>query len=315
MVVRWLLPPFLLLIGLATPLGAQQQPETLSLQDKLLVPPPIPDDTRRQLEADLSAARAAYAKNPNDVDAAIWLGRRTAYLHHYGEAIEIYTRAIETHPDEARLYRHRGHRFITIRKFDLAIRDLQKAAGLVEGTPDQVEPDGRPNDRNIPTGTLQTNIYYHLGLAHYLKAEYPQALEAYKKCLSLSKNADMQVATSAWLYLTLRRLNHEDEARKVLQPITSAMDIIENEPYRRLLLFYKGELTESALTAKGTEGTIYAYGIASRALWSGDHDKAKNEMKRIVEKRVDDWPSFAYIAAEADLVRLQKGEHKHKKKK
>jgi len=53
MVVRWLLPPFLLLIGLTSPPGAQQQPETLSLQDKLLVPPPIPDDTRRQLEADL----------------------------------------------------------------------------------------------------------------------------------------------------------------------------------------------------------------------------------------------------------------------
>jgi tetratricopeptide (TPR) repeat protein len=315
MVVRWLLPTFLLLIGLASPIGAQQQPETLSLQDKLLVPPPIPDDTRGQLEADLAAARAAYDKDPNDVDAVIWLGRRTAYLHRYGEAIEIYTRAIETHPDEPRLYRHRGHRFITIRKFDLAIRDLRKAADLIEGTPDQVEPDGRPNDRNIPTSTLQTNIYYHLGLAHYLKAEYPQALEAYRKCLGLSKNADMQVATSAWLYMTLRRTNQEDEARKVLQPITAGMDIIENAPYQRLLLFFKGELPESALDAKGSEGTIYAYGIANRALWSNDRDKAKDEMKRIVEKRENDWPSFAYIAAEADLVRLQKGEHKHKKKK
>ena len=37
-------------------------------------------------------------------------------------------------------------------------------------------------------------------------------------------------------------------------------------------------------------------------------------MKRIVEKRMDDWPSFAYIAAEADLRRGYRREtHKHKR--
>ena len=315
MVVRAWLPAVLLFIGLASSTMAQQQPETLSLLDKLLVPPPMSADTRRQLEADLATARAAYDRNPQDVDAAIWLGRRTAYLSRFGEAIEIYTRAIEVHPDEPRLYRHRGHRYITIRKFDLAIKDLRKAADLVEGTPDEIEPDGQPNDRNVPTGTLQTNIYYHLGLAHYLKAEFPQARDAYRTCLGLAKNPDMQVATTAWLYLTLRRMKLDDEALQALQPISAGMDVIENAPYHRLLLFYKGELPENQLTGKGTEGVIYAYGLANRELWSGAHDKAKAGMKRIVEKRMDDWPAFAYIAAEADLVRLQKGEHKHKAKK
>ncbi|HEY7055981.1 MAG TPA: hypothetical protein VH458_05620, partial [Vicinamibacterales bacterium] len=161
--MRYLLPLLACLATLAPP-SLAQQPETMSLLDKPLLPPRIADDTRSKLEADLAAARTAYKRNPEDVDNAIWLGRRAAYLSHFGEAIEIYTRAIETHPDEPRLYRHRGHRFITIRKFDLAIRDLRKAADLVEGTPDQVEPDGQPNERNVPTSTLQTNIYYHLGL-------------------------------------------------------------------------------------------------------------------------------------------------------
>ena len=175
---------------------AQQQPETLSLLDK-----PARAARRCRATHDVSwkpiwPPRAlAYDRNPEDVDAAIWLGRRTAYLSRFGEAIEIYTRAIEVHPDEPRLYRHRGHRYITIRKLDLAIKDLRKAADLVEGTPDQLEPDGQPNDRNVPTSTLQTNIYYHLGLAHYLKAEFPQARDAYRTCLGLSKNPDMQVAT------------------------------------------------------------------------------------------------------------------------
>ena len=109
------------------------------------------------------------------------------------------------HPDEPRLYRHRGHRYITIRKPDLAIKDLQKAADLVEGTPDQVEPDGQPNDRNVPTSTLQTNIYYHLGLAHYLKAEFPLARDAYRKCLGSRRIPTCWSRPSAWLYMTLRR--------------------------------------------------------------------------------------------------------------
>jgi len=312
MVVRLFLLTTMLLVALA-PAPAGQQPEALSFRDTPLVPPSIPDDARRKLEADVDAAREIYKKNPEDVDAAIWLGRRTAYLSRFTEAIEIYTRAIEIHGDEPRLYRHRGHRYITIRKPDLAIKDLQKAAQLVEGQPDQVEPDGQPNDRNVPTSTLQTNIYYHLGLAHYLKGDFPLARDAYRKCLQLSKNPDMVVATSAWLYMTLERLGSKDEAKQVLQPITPGLDVIENSAYYRLLQYYKGELQESALTGKGVDAVIYAYGLANRELWSAQ-DKAKSDIKRIVEKKMDQWPTFAYIAAEADLARIEKAEHKHKKK-
>ena len=45
-----------------------------------LVPPPLSGDTRRRLEADLAEARAAFEQHPDDPDAIIWLGRRTAYL-------------------------------------------------------------------------------------------------------------------------------------------------------------------------------------------------------------------------------------------
>ena len=40
----------------------------------------------------------------------------------------------------------------------------------------KIEPDGQPNARNIPTSTLNSNIYYHLGLAQYLKGEFEAAL-------------------------------------------------------------------------------------------------------------------------------------------
>ena len=53
-------------------------------------------------------------------------------------------------------------------------------AELTSGLPDEVEPDGLPNAQNIPTGTLQFNIFYHLGLAHYLKGDLAAALDAYR---------------------------------------------------------------------------------------------------------------------------------------
>ena len=95
----------------------------------------------------------------------IWLGRRTAYLWRYEEAIEIYTRGLTAHPDDPRLWRHRGHRYISTRRFDLAVRDLEQAARLAAANPDRIEPDGLPNSYGIPTGTMRFNIYYHLGLA------------------------------------------------------------------------------------------------------------------------------------------------------
>jgi tetratricopeptide (TPR) repeat protein len=307
MVVRLTLAAVAVLIAAGA--AAAQQPETLSLLGKPLVAPSIPDDRRRTLEADLAAARAAYEQKRDDPDAIIWLGRRTAYLGRFGEAIEIYTRGIEAHSEEPRLYRHRGHRYITIRKFDLAIKDFRKAVELVEGKPDQIEPDGQPNERGVPTSTLQSNIYYHLGLAHYLKGEFAPALDAYRKALALSKSPDMIVATTNWLYMTLERLGRHDEAREVLAPITPDMDIIENKAYLQLLLFYKGQQPEPQ-GGKGTEGVKLAYGVANHEYYTGRVDKAKEGFKRIVDKQTDQWPSFGYIAAESEMARLAKASKK-----
>ena len=263
-----------------------QQPETLSLLGKPLVPPSISPDRRRALEADLAAARAAYDKSPEDVDGAIWLGRRTAYLGRFGEAIEIYTRAIETHPDDPRLYRHRGHRYITLRKFDLAIKDFHRAADLVDGKPDQVEPDGQPNARNIPTSTLNSNIYYHLGLAYYLKGEFADARAAYQKCLEFSKNPDMLVATTNWLYMTLQRLGLKDDAQRALQPITPGMDVIENDAYYRLLMAFKGGAPLASLksSTRRIDAVTIGYALGNLSIAGGRIEEGVKQLKSLLDK-------------------------------
>jgi tetratricopeptide (TPR) repeat protein len=284
------------------PAGAQ----AMSLSGEALYPPEMPEEARTDREASLAEARADYEADPDDADAIIWLGRRTAYLGEYRQAIAIYGDGITKHPDDPRLYRHRGHRYITVRRFDDAIADLERAAQLIAGSEDEVEPDGMPNARNIPTSTLHSNIWYHLGLAYYLKGDFENALRAYRGCMTVSGNPDMLVATSHWLYMTLRRLGREDEAAAVLDPIGAELDIIENASYHQLLLMYKGELDAEALLAEaqaagGIDNATLGYGIGNWHYYNGRLQQAEGVFRRVLQG--PQWAAFGYIAAEADVQR------------
>ena len=282
------------------------KPEATSLLGKPLVPAPIAAETRKTLEENLRNAEIEYGKNPGNPDAAIWVGRRQAYLGRYRDAIATYSKAIEKHPDDARLFRHRGHRYITVRELPGAIADFTRAAQLVAGKPDQIEPDGQPNARNTPTSTLQSNIFYHLGLAHYLTGDFARAADAYAKCMALSKNPDMLVATTYWYYLALARQGRTADAAKLLEPITAGMDIIENASYHRLLRMFKGELTPESLLAPGGAGldaVTTRYGVAAWHLAHGRRNAALPLLREIVDGAASQWPAFGYIAAEADLAR------------
>lgn len=151
------------------------------------VKPVLPEQVAKSYVADLAIAREAYNRNPTIAEELIWYGRRTAYLGDYKEAIRIFTEGVKKFPNDARFYRHRSHRYITLRCFDDAIRDFKRAAKITRGKPDEIEPDGIPNARNTPTSTLQSNIWYHLGLAYYLKDDFkggagiPRGVESLKE--------------------------------------------------------------------------------------------------------------------------------------
>lgn len=145
-------------------------------------------------------AKSKYIQNPDDPEAIVWYGRRMAYLGDFLSAIDIFTEGINKFPKDARFYRHRGHRYISIREYDKAIVDFEKAANLIKGKEDVIEPDGMPNVRNTPVSSLNTNIWYHLGLAYYLKGEMQPAEDAFQKSLSASTNPDMIAASGNWYY-------------------------------------------------------------------------------------------------------------------
>lgn len=278
----------------------------VSFLGERLVPVDLPEEVRTDFQAKLNAAQAVFDANPGDVEATIWLGRRQAYLGRYQEAIETFTRGVARHPDEPRLHRHRGHRYITTRALDRAIADLEKAAELIAGTPDEIEPDGLPNAAGIPTGTLQSNIWYHLGLARYLGGDFLGAQSAYEECLAVSENPDMLVATSHWLYMTLRRLGLESQAAELLEPITVDMEILENREYHQLLLMYREEIALEEIWPPADNGITSAtlgYGVGNWYLYRGRTTKAEEMFQQIVEG--DQWAAFGFLAAEAEIARSQ----------
>lgn len=279
--------------------------QTNCLEGAREVPAQLSAETRREFEGKLEEARALFEKEPRSADRIIWLGRRTAYLGRYKDAIRIYTDGIAQFPTYARLYRHRGHRLITIRCFDAAVADLEKASKLIKGKPDEIEPDGLPNARNVPTSTLQSNIWYHLGLAYYLKGDFRRALAAYREAEKVSTNPDMLVATTHWHYMTLRRLGRDREAAGTLTRIKDNLDVIENADYYKLIDVYKGKLKPEDVFSDHTQDidsvskATIGYGIGNWFLYNGQPAQAQKIFRQI--RAGNQWSSFGYIAAEAEL--------------
>jgi tetratricopeptide (TPR) repeat protein len=264
-----------------------EEPELISPLGKKLYARPATGEELASLNNDLKVATEKFKANPEAPENIIMVGRRLAYLWKYREAITMYTKGIAKYPDNAMLYRHRGHRFISTRQYDKAVADLEKASQL--------------NDHDF-------DIWYHLGLAYYLRGEFGQAHRAYKECLATAEDDDSKLAISNWLYITLRRLGKKAEARKVLDSITGGMEVVENQSYYSLLYLYRGRKSvdevEKEATSSDLELATMGYGIGAWYLYNGKTEKAKDVFNKIVNTNY--WPAFGYIAAEAELVRMTK---------
>jgi tetratricopeptide (TPR) repeat protein len=264
---------------------------------------PIPDPSEEAL-AEFEEAKKEFEARPNDVEAVIWYGRRTAYLGRSRQAIAIYTERIKNFPEDARLYRHRGHRYISVRDYKAAIADLETAASMIKNTPDQIEPDGMPNAQNIPLSSLHSNVWYHLGLAYYLTHQYEKAYQAYLKCRESGSNYDNIVSSTHWLYMIQQRLGNPAKADSLLAPIKKDGIVIENKAYADLCGLYKGWISADSLAKNGAGSPsqdAMRYGLANWHLYNGDTTQAVQLMEGLVQEKA--FTSFGYLAAESDLLK------------
>jgi hypothetical protein len=188
------------------------------------------------------------------------------------------------------------------------MEELQRARELAADHPDEIEPDGMPNELGIPTSTTQGNIDYHLALAHYLQGQFVEAAEAWRRCVDVwAKNDDSRLAAGNWLCVSLRRAGREQEFTAAVAKLPVAPVVIENFAYQDLVDLHAGRKTVDELLATDREpvqDATRSYGIAR---WLIDHPGAT---EADVERGTSllqglaaggPWESFGRIAAEADL--------------
>jgi tetratricopeptide (TPR) repeat protein len=251
---------------------AAQQPEAMSMLQEPLYAPSFPRDVRARLESELATTREAYDKDHSNVDAALAYIRAQIALGHIGDALETIAHAIEAKPDDDRLVLERARALVLYRKFDAAERDSRKALDT------------------IPEASCT------LGLALYMKLQFPQAREAYEKC------ADPGV----FKYLADRRAGGTGVARPDLAALDETPATETKFPGSLLPKTEKPHQTMTAAYVAAAE-TIAAEKTKPRR---GHKDPAEDTLKQIVEKNGNRWMEPIYIAAEVDYARILKAEGK-----
>ena len=85
------------------------------------------------------------------------------------------------------------------------------------------------------------------------------------------------------------------------------MDILENDSYHQRLLMYKGlvepEVVLNPADASPMNLATQGYGVGNWFYYNGDVAKAKDIFQQVLSGL--SWSAFGYIAAEADLKRME----------
>lgn len=270
-------------------------------------------DIRERSRRTLASAQEAWERDPSLANT-VWYGRVLGFRYRIEEAIEVFSQGLERFPDSFELLRQRGHRYLSIRRFEEGRSDLARAAELIEGMDEWIEPDGPGNELPVPPTSIQFNTWYHLALAHYLLRDWDAAEAAYRRCQDWVRPGDYDGLTACadWLYMTLRRKGDDAAAAEVLAAIPEGLPdeaFVEGPSYYRRLRMYRGEFAPDDLLnpEKGSQvihdlETIYAtqgYGVGNWHLYNGDKERARQVFERILQGRSRF--AFGYIGAELDL--------------
>jgi len=258
------------------------------------------DETRARLEKDLEIARAVMETAPEREDSYIWLGRRLGYLARNGDAVDVFTKGLEQFPDSYKLLRFRGRHLARNRQFERAIADYQRAAELVEGIQDSYEPDGIINARHQYLGSYRSNIHYYLGQTSWAVGDYQATYDGMTRAAAepLVQHDDRRVATGFWLYLSLRKLGHDEDAQAVVDAIPEGLELVENFDYYLGVRLFKGTLSEEELLSFA--GLNSTFGASMVHLIEGRTEKAEQMLQDLVAES-----SQGYWPAEAELLQLR----------
>lgn len=278
---------------------APAQPEAMSFSGQPLFAR-VPDSVAAAKSDSLVAA--IRAKTDLSEDDYIAIGRSYSGIGQFRRAVEAYTEGLSKYPDSYKLLRHRGHRYINLRELEPAIADLTRAAQLIPAEPPVFETDASGK----PGASYQHQIWYHIGVYHFLKRDYAKGVEAFEKSLATAYSGGDKAGASDWLYQCAMRAGNKNQAATVAKPFTLDFDIENKDyPYYRRLLLYNNiikpeELVDENASVKNMSLTELTklYGLANHYRYHGDTTRAKSLYTKILES--SEWAGFAYAAAELD---------------
>jgi tetratricopeptide (TPR) repeat protein len=237
-------------------------------------------------------------------DDFIEIGRQLVATARYKEAVENYTVGLTKFSNSFKILRHRGHRYLTLRKLDLVVTDLRKARDLIKSQPDVWDFDAKGNK----TDTYQHQIEYHLGVYYFLKGSYKEAVVAFEKSLKEAHEGNEIVGTTDWLYNSYQRNGQKKEAEKLLTTISPDFKADQEQAYFRRIMLYKGSIQPTALVDEtaspagmGIQDVTKLYGLANWYGFQGNKEKAKELYAKIIQSNA--WPAFAYLASEIELLK------------
>ena len=230
---------------------------------------------------DIARARTALAADPRNVDLFIKLGRAQSDMRQYREAIQTFSSGLKVAPNEAMLYRWRGHRHLSVREFDQAMADLTHGNQL---------------------DSTNYGVWYHLGIVKFVRGDFTGAADAFSHAQPRAPDAGELAGSTDWLWMALSRSGKSAEAKAMLdrRPDTSQA----HNAYARRLQLYRGEIgPEAVVTPADTDAldvATLAYGLGNWYLVRGDSAKARSWFERSV-KTSDGWPTFGFIMSEVEL--------------
>jgi Flp pilus assembly protein TadD len=231
----------------------------------------------------IARAESALARDPRNVDLIIHLGVAQSGARQYREAIETFTRGLTLAPNNALLYRWRGHRYLSVRELDRAMDDLTHGLAL---------------------DSTMYGILYHLGIVRFARGDFSGAAEAFARAQPRAPEAGELAGSTDWLWMSLARAGKVAEANAMLARHPDSLPV--SNAYAQRLRLYRGEIGPGAvITPADTEDIAVAtlsYGLGSWYLVRGDTTQARAWFERSVAS--GGWPAFGFIVSEIELRRL-----------
>ncbi len=232
----------------------------------------------------VARAQAALSADPKNVERFIQLGVAQSGARQFREAIQTFTRAMAIEPNNAMLYRWRGHRYLSVRELDKAQADLAKGLKL---------------------DSTNYGILYHLGIVRFARGDFAGAAQLFARAQPRAPDAGELAGSTDWLWMSLMRAGRKADAEAMLARRPDSLPV--DNAYARRLKLYRGEIApDSVITSADTadvQAATLAYGLGDWYLVRGDTARAKTYFERSVKS--GGWPGFGFIMSEVEIRRLK----------